>query len=61
MCFRAGITSSHLRVFNPQSGFTQNCSFGKTRIARVITASMDSTLGTAGVCTSNTPGPIWRV
>lgn len=49
MFFRLGLTSSHLRVFSPQSGLIHSCSLGKTSKSAWICASISSTLGILGL------------
>ena len=54
----AGFTSSHRRVFNPQSGFSQRRSLGITFAAARMRPTISSADGTRGECMSHTPGPM---
>ncbi len=44
----AGFTSSHLRVFRPQSGFTRNCLTDSHSLALASSASISDPDGTRG-------------
>jgi N-methylhydantoinase A len=56
--FRAGLTSSHLRVFRPQSGLTQICQSSRRWRARPRSSIISCVSGTRGLWMSQTPGPI---
>ena len=47
--FKLGRTSSHLRVFSPQSGFIHSWLCGRTSSNALICATISSTLGILGL------------